>query len=420
MCCGFPNLNLFKTDMSAPFYIDKNSLWQAHEICMVNKKSTTNAVLFRIQDKEEIESLYESISSGTYYPGTSIAFITENREVFAANYKDRVVHTWASERMVPLLEQQLIPNTFNCRKGKGVLAAIASLREQIRILSNNYTKRVWIMIYDLSGFFMNIDREKAARRLCRFIEDRYTGEDKETLLWITRTIITHAPEKDCVRMGDIHAWDSLPERKSLFYHPGLPIGNLPSQLDANLELDIVDHYVSGLFYYDRYADDSVMVSENKEDLLNAMPKIREMLKLSCGAVVNPKKYKLIPSDQGFKYLGVIINKDKAYPSGRTVGRAYDVIRHYNKKKNKEYHASDFMSKLNSYLGLMKHFDTDETRAWLISKIDTEWFKYIKAGEQNEKITLVKKPRTIIKNHIRSRKCFFNQLKYSIRHANITS
>lgn len=390
------------------YFITEDSVRDAYRKCLENKKSTVSAVTFRVNENENVRCLTREIQNGTYYPTTSIAFLIDQREVFAADFRDRVVHTWCAMRITPLLERQFVPTTWNCRKGKGVQAAIANVRRQIREVSENYTKDAWVFIYDLSGFFMGINREKAATRLCRFVEDRYEGEDKATLLWLLRTVITHAPEADCIRYGTDEEWAKLPERKSLFHHPGLPIGDLLSQLDGNFELDIVDHYINGMCPSDRYVDDTIRISADKRMLLETMPSIRMMLEATCGAKVNPKKYKVVNVKDGFKYLGVVIHGDKAYTSGKTVGKVYSLIHKYNGKIKKRY-AQDFINSFNSYMGMMKHYDTLDTRKALFAMISPKWDEFIVKDESYNKINIKRPRRAEIKRALRIQRRYFNNL-----------
>ena len=396
------------------FPITEHDVREAYRICLKRKKATLSAVKFRINEDINIRNLWLDIVSGTYYPGTSIVFITEGREVFAADFRDRIVHTLVASRIAPILESEFVPTTWNCRKGKGTLGAVQNLRRQIREVSENYTKDAWVLIYDLSGFFMHIERSLAADRLCRFIKERYNGYDKETILWLIRIILTHAPENDCIKMGSEDDWANLPTRKSLFYNHGLPIGDLPSQLDGNFELDVVDHFITRLFESDRYVDDTVLVSNDKDKLLHIMPTIRELLKLTCGATVNPNKYKFCHWSKGFKYLGVIISKDKAYVSGKTIGRAVNVVRYYNKRHHKDKSAAEFVARINSYLGVMKHYETDTQREKLVGRISNEWGKYVSVGENNQKIIDKYPRRRRLKREIRDERRYFNNLKYSIK------
>lgn len=64
--------------------------------------------------------------------------------------------------------------------------------------------------------------------------DAYKGEDKDTLMYMIKTTLFHKPQDKFFRKSPAELWDELPTRKSLFYMNGLAIGNLPSQLWANL------------------------------------------------------------------------------------------------------------------------------------------------------------------------------------------
>lgn len=371
---------------SAVFDFPYDDMEQAVRDCMKHKKKSLSAVLFRINEVFETRKLYKELRGGSYDLSRSIAFITENREVFAAHIRDRVVHHLLANEIIPLLEAQFVPNTWNCRKGKGTLGAIQDLRKNIEIASREYTRDAWVLMYDLSGFFMNINREAAARRLVDFIRERYTKPQKEMLLHYLYIVITHAPETDCDKIGTEDEWATLPRRKSLFYCHGLPIGDLLSQLDGNFELDPVDHYIAGRLASDRYVDDNALVSDDKDRLKAEMPEIRRRLEETSGARVNPNKYKFCHWRDGFKYLGVIIWGDKAYPSGKTIGKAFDVVRHANALRNKRGKAERVAARLNSYLGIMSHFDTDEMRDKLLARL-CGWEGILYRGEGDKKVAV---------------------------------
>ena len=70
--------------------------------------------------------------------------------------------------------------------------------------------------------------------LQQLVMDAYKGEDKAALMYMIRTTLFHKPQDKFFRKSPEELWDELPPRKSLFYMNGLAIGNLPSQLWANL------------------------------------------------------------------------------------------------------------------------------------------------------------------------------------------
>lgn len=92
--------------------------------------------------------LWREINAGTYRPSRSIAFIINKpvkREIFAADFRDRVVHHLIAHRLVPLLEEKFIDDSYSTRKGKGTLYGIERVEEHIRLCSENYTRDCYIL-----------------------------------------------------------------------------------------------------------------------------------------------------------------------------------------------------------------------------------------------------------------------------------
>lgn len=119
----------------------------AYYKCRKNKRNTCNALKFEINWEIECAKLYKDIMDGTYEIGRSIAFIVtkpKKREVFAADFRDRVVHHLVMLRLEPLFEREFIKDNYNCRVEKGTLYGINRLHEQVKECSenvNNFYKR---------------------------------------------------------------------------------------------------------------------------------------------------------------------------------------------------------------------------------------------------------------------------------------
>lgn len=384
--------------------ISYDSLLLAYEDCRRNKAWTDTAIAFEIHYERELLKLRDEINRGEYRPQPSIAFLVEwptKREVFAAMFRDRNVQTWIAQRINPLFEAQFIPASFNCRVGKGTLAAVKYLQEAIREKSENYTRDCWVLKYDLKGFFMSIDRAMVTDKLCRFIRERYMGDDIETLIYLTRITLLNSPAADCVVKGDPRGWDDLPANKSLFTVPeghGLPIGNITSQLVANFLLDETDHYLTetlGLTI-DRYVDDTATVDCDKERLLMAMPLIREHLWQTAGVRVNPKKYYLQHYKKGVKFLGMVIKGERLYLANRTLGKAMCRLHGFNKMAEEKgaawckANAEHFVCCINSYLGLMRQGQEYGMRRAFCGQICEAWLKYIVVEWDFTKIVLKQK------------------------------
>ena len=115
------------------------------------------------------------------------------REVFAASFRDRVVHHYLAARINPLFEREFILDSYSCRIGKGTLFGIKRLKRFIAQCSANYTRDCYVLQCDIRGFFMNIDRRLLADRLDRFLRANYEGDDLETVLYLSRLIALDNP-----------------------------------------------------------------------------------------------------------------------------------------------------------------------------------------------------------------------------------
>lgn len=399
--------------------ISYDSLFHAYEECRRNKAWTDAAIAFEIHYENELLELRKRTERGEYEPGASIAFLVQwpsLREVFAAMFRDRNIQTWIAQRINPLFEAQFIPASFNCRVGKGTLAAVKYLQDAIREKSENYTRDCWVLKYDLKGFFMSINREMVTDKLCRFIRERYKGDDIETLIYLTRITLLNSPADNCIMQGDPRGWDALPANKSLFTVPeghGLPIGNITSQLVANFLLDETDHYLTetlGLTIA-RYVDDTAIVDSDKDRLLAAMPLIREHLWKTAGVRVNPKKYYLQHYRKGVKFLGMVIKGDRRYVANRTLGKAMCRLHGFNKMAEErgaawcKANAEHFVSCINSYLGLMRQGQEYGMRRAFCGQISEAWLKYIVINWDFNKIILKNKykHRERVKNMLRRKR-----------------
>ena len=133
-------------------------------------------------------------------------------------------------------------------------------------------------------------------------------------------------------------------------------------------MNAFDHFVKhdlGVRYYGRYVDDCILVHENQEHLKSLIPKISYFLSNKLNLNLHPKKIHLQHHSKGVNFLGVVIKPHRIYIGKRVKGNFYDSIAEYNAltckgKPNKEEQAV-FLSSMNSYLGIMKHYNTYRLR-----------------------------------------------------------
>ena len=101
-------------------------LWRQYRRCRRNKRNTMNALAFEIDAEAHLLELQRELRDHTYVPGRSVCFVTDGpkpREVFAADFRDRIVHHLLVSWQEPLFERRFIHDSYACRKGKGTLAA---------------------------------------------------------------------------------------------------------------------------------------------------------------------------------------------------------------------------------------------------------------------------------------------------------
>ena len=105
------------TDVNEEVTITLGDLFEAYADCRINKRNTMNALSFELDYESELFALHSEINNKIYRPGRSIAFIVDKpvkREIFAADFRDRVVHHLIINKLNPLFEKEfkLISSTF--------------------------------------------------------------------------------------------------------------------------------------------------------------------------------------------------------------------------------------------------------------------------------------------------------------------
>ena len=361
-------------------------LFEAYADCRRNKRNTRNALAFELDYENALLKLCDDINNGCYRPGRSIAFIVTQpvkREIFAADFRDRVVHHLIIKKLNPLFEKAFIHDSYACRKGKGTHFGIQRADRFIRRCSRNYSEDCYVLKLDVRGFFMHIDKRILFAELQHFIDEKYRAADKPLLLALCREVIDNDPTQNCVIKSKRHQWQGLPADKSLFHsrkHCGLPIGNLTSQVFANFYMNRFDHFIKhdlGVRYYGRYVDDFILVHQDKAYLKSLIPIIKSYLQDRLRLTLHPKKIYLQHYSKGVQFLGAVIKPNRIYIANRAKGNFYAAIEKQNAlvkehKPSKEEEAK-FLSSMNSYLGLMKHYKTYLLRRSMLFKHLSAWW-----------------------------------------------
>jgi hypothetical protein len=309
------------------------NLYRQYLKCRRNKRNTANALAFEVRQEENLLDLKAALESRTYTPARSVCFVTQRpklREIFAADFRDRVVHHVLVDFLEAIWEPIFIHDSYACRIGKGVHAGVQRLQTFIRQATANGTRPAWYLQLDIRNFFMSIDKTL----LFAMLEKKMSDPDA---LWLSRVLVFHDCTANYVMKGDAALFDRLPPHKTLFAcapGKGLPIGNLNSQFFANVYLNALDQFVKHTLkcrWYLRYCDDFVLLAHDPAQLRAWRARIAEFLRERLRLELNPARERLRPVGDGVDFLGYIVRRDFLLVRRRVVGHLRERLQRYERR-----------------------------------------------------------------------------------------
>ena len=380
--------------------------------CKKGKAHSKQCIEYLGKANADLPILASQVYNLSYHPITSTCFLVHYpkwREVFAANFRDRIVHHWICQYLEPVFEYRFRRQgdvSFNCRKGYGTNKAVEFISNGIKRVTHNYQKEAWLWRGDLVGFFMSIDKDVMWGLMELFIR-KYLDKDEqevfklfpelkeagwkheylEILLYAVKTTIYHQPAKDCIFNTDVRLWKNLGANKSLLRNPankGMPIGNLTTQLFANFYMSFFDACVQKVFegqnyVYMRFVDDFTIVCEDKEFLLKSLPVLEDFLNRELKLQLHHDKHYSQKASHGVKIVGAVVKNNRTYLSNRTLARFAERIEGFSRLMMcKELDTADcfrIQTVLNSYLGFTKGKRTYNRRKQLLQMLPPEFYKY---------------------------------------------
>jgi hypothetical protein len=285
-------------------------LWRHYRQCRHNKRNTFNALAFEANAEANLLALQVELRAHSYKPGRSVCFITDGpkpREVFAADFRDRVVHHLLVSHQERVFEPRFIHDSYACRKGKG--EASDRLMTFLRRVTANGQRPAWALKLDVASFFPSIDKQLLAGIIARHITH-------PELLWLTHVLLFHDPTTNYYfRSHDRHAPGPespdypIPPHKSLFgkgNEQGLPIGNLTSQFWGNVYLNELDQFIKRTLkcsYYVRYVDDMVLLATDRENLVEWFKAVQDFLRVQLKLSVRPEMTAPFLVKRGVDFVG---------------------------------------------------------------------------------------------------------------------
>ncbi len=293
-----------------------------------DKRKRKDVEQFSVHLTDNILKLHRELANGTYQHGPYKAFRINDpkpRDIHKASVRDRLVHHAMYRILYPYFDTKFIFDSYSCRRAKGTHRAINRFRDYARTISRNNTRTVWVLKCDIRKFFANINHQILGDILKKHVR---SGNAILLLSKIVRSF--HTAGNPSI---------------------GLPLGNLTSQLLVNIYMNEFDHFMKRNIkakHYIRYADDFVILHEDKNYLENMLPKIEKFLETQLKLPLHPDKIFIKTLASGVDFLGWVHFPHHRVPRTSTKKRML---------RNLKDNPKD--GSLSSYRGLLSHGDTHE-------------------------------------------------------------
>lgn len=316
------------------------SLFIAWEEFRKGKQSRKDVMEFEMRLEQNLFQLQRELQSGAYKHGSYHAFTIcdpKQRLIHKATVRDRIVHHAVFAALKPIFEPTFIAHSFSCRKNKGTHRGIDALEGMLRRASRNDTRPCYALKCDIHHFFATVDHIILLGILEKRIKD-------EKLIALLGEIINSFASADAISA----------EKK------GIPIGNLTSQIFANIYMNEFDQFMKHSLkvkYYIRYTDDFVIVSHNERYLHSLLPLMRYFLEITLHLSLHPHKVSIRKFRQGIDFLGYIVlphhRQMRLKTKRRMLRKLEDRVNAMVAGLLSEERAAQ---SLQSYLGVLSHAD----------------------------------------------------------------
>lgn len=320
-----------------------------------------------------IRKIQEDVYSGKYSIDRYYIFYVyepKKRMIMSITFPHRIVQ-WAIYRVInPILIKGYIEDSYGCVPGRGQLSAMKRL--QSWVLSVHRKPGNWYYLkLDISKYFYRISHRVLKKILAKKIKDRRLLELLYGIIDCEHTPFGLPPGKG---PGEVPLEDRL-------FDVGMPVGNLLSQVFANVYLDTLDQFckrVLRIRYYIRYMDDIIILSNSKKELHLWKDEIQKFLEEKLELSLNQKTC-IRPVSQGIEFVGYRI-----WPYYTTLRKSTTLqIKRDMRHKAEEYRTGkvplkEVTESLKGRLGMLKHCDCKAFKTELISSI-----KLMRGTPENE-------------------------------------
>ncbi len=331
--------------------ISAENLFSAWDKFKNGKRNKKDVQLFEWNLEENIFRLHRELKNKTYKHSGYLSFNISDpkpRNIHKAQVRDRVLHHAVFQILNPIFEAGFISASFSCREGYGTHKGVEFLQDTLRKAGRNGKISCFSLKCDIKKFFDTIDHNILFAILKKKIKDN-------DVIWLLEQIISSFSPDSLLGVGK-----------------GVPIGNLTSQLFANIYLSELDRFLKQelkVKYYLRYTDDFLIISENKKYLGKIIPEIVLFLEEKLLLGIHEEKTKIRKTSQGVDFLGYIVFMKYKLVRTKTKRRMFRKFRlRINKYNNGIISKQSLIQSLQSYLGFLCHSESFKLQKQLKSLI----------------------------------------------------
>ena len=312
------------------------------------KRGKTNKLdvqKFAFNLEDNVFKLHNELKQRIWKPDPYTSFYVRDpklRHIHKATIRDRVFNQALFRILYQIFDKEFIAGSYSCRKAKGTHRGVLKLNSHIRKISCNYTRPAFALKCDVRKFFDNIDH----KTLYEIIKRKVTDLDVLRLIYMVLDSFETSPGK------------------------GLPLGNVTSQLFANVYLNELDQYVKHTLkikYYVRYCDDFIILDTNPSILIGYIQSVGMFLKNKLDLSLHPHKIVMRKCLQGMDFLGYVVLPQRTVLRTKTKRRILKKIRSMKTQMDRNLITLEtFDQKMQSYLGILTHCSGYKMQLLLLS------------------------------------------------------
>lgn len=323
--------------------VSSENLFAAWDKFRVDKRHKKDVQAFEFKLEQNIFQLHRDLTTKQYRHQSYTGFYIRDpkvRHIHKASARDRILHHAVFQVLNSIFDETFIPTSFSCRVGKGVHRGVLEMERMIRAESRNFTRPCFALKCDVQKFFDSVDHQIMLSILRKKISD-------EDTLWLLREIIE----------------SFATNQTNLFDRQGLPIGNLTSQLFANIYMNEFDQFAKHelrLQRYTRYTDDFVIISTNRQYLEEIIDPVRTFLESKLKLRLHPKKISMRACHQGIDFLGYVALPYHRLMRTKTRKRIFRKLKaRISQYRSGSISETTLSQSLQSYLGVLSHANTHQ-------------------------------------------------------------